>query len=134
MQALRQTTIAAVTLLLLTMPAMAQNSDEQGKHCPDSGNVTRFFETADSNDQDHAKLDLVSPQATASKAVCILAFVDPNDTGGYTRKLAIRRIKWLLDGLTAHGVPRQIMSWEFRPAADATDKAAMRHVEVILGR
>jgi len=136
MSEFRQITLIASALLALGVaaPAWAQNPDE-GKHCPDHPAATsRFFESADSTDQDRLKLDSLAGPAKAAKAVCILAFVDGNDTGGYTRKLAIRRVKWLLDGLTAHGIPREFISYEFRAAPADTDKAGMRHVDVVLGR
>ena len=120
-------------LFAVAGPALAQSAPKQPNTCPNNpAGTVRIFETDNSFDADKAKLIDLSGAAKGSSSVCVLAFIDPADQS-HSKKLAIRRVKWVFDTMIGQGVPRPLFTYEFRTAADS-DKAVMRHVEIVLGR
>jgi len=132
--------ILIVVLMNLAPAAMAQDSDgappegqaqPSGRHCPDNPAGTfRFFERSGETEQDKAKLETLSPLAKQQRSVCLLSLVDPTQL--QSRRIAVRRLKWVMDNLVKNGVPRNIISYELRP--QAADPDTMRQVQVIFGK
>ncbi len=128
---------AALALLMAAAPLSVAAAQETpppprgARHCPDNPAGTyRFFEKSGQTEQDKSRLEQLAPLARQQTFLCILAFDNPAQW--QTRRMAVRRVKWVLDILTGNGVPRDIIGIEFRPAR--LDPEAMRQVQVILGR
>ncbi|OIQ97175.1 hypothetical protein GALL_208750 [mine drainage metagenome] len=130
---------AALALLVAAAPLSAALAEDMptpppprgARHCPDNPAGTyRFFEKSGQTEQDKARLEQLAPLARQQSFLCILAFDNPAQW--QTRRMAVRRVKWVMDILTGNGVPRSIIGIEFRPAQ--LDPEAMRQVQVILGR
>jgi hypothetical protein len=120
---------ASILSFASAMPALAQND----RHCPNLPAATTAFFVGDATmDQEKDRLQNLAGVAKTKDSVCILALVDPAEAA-YSRKLAVRRAKWVLDTLTGQGVPRQIIAIEFRPADGGLPKDAARQVDVIVG-
>ncbi len=132
----RQALFLATGLLLgIACPAAAATPPDEKQHCPAStpGNTIIFFAPGRNSNDDKAQLDsLAGTLLKQQQPVCILAFVDPKEVG-YSKKLAIRRILWVRDGLIAKGVPSTLIAAELRPAAPDQAKDSLRLVNVILG-
>jgi len=129
--------LAACLALPLASHALAQEEappqpgHPQGRHCPDNPAGTfKFFEKGANTEADKARLATLAGIARQQSGVCLLALTDPANR--QSRSLAIRRLKWVLDGLTANGVPRDKIAYELRP--QPSDPDSMRLVQVILGR
>lgn len=133
--------ILAILIVLLMSPApaaLAQEEDAapatgapQGRHCPDNPVGTfRFFEKSGQTEQDKQRLETLAPIAKQQRSLCILSLTDPAQL--QSRRLAVRRVKWVLDVLTKNGVPRNMISIELRP--QAADADTMRQVQVIFGK
>ena len=128
--------LAAALLVLPATAALAQEemppqAGPQGRHCPDNPAGTfRFFETVGQTEQDKSRLETLAGIAKSQRSVCILALTEPQQL--QSRRLAVRRVKWVLDILTKNGVPRQIIGIELRP--EMADADTMRQVQVIFGK
>lgn len=125
------------TVLAVAAPlslASAQDAPPQGiqaRHCPENAAGTfRFFEKSGQTEQDKSRLETLAGIAKQQPSLCILALTDPTQL--QSRRLAVRRVKWVLDILTNNGVPRNLISVELRPSQGDAD--AMRQVQVIFGR
>ena len=122
---------AAIGLLAFGWANAAVAAQDKG-HCPDNAAGTfRFFQVGGNTDQDRSRLETLAGMAKDRSGLCILAFIDTAE-GGYAKKLAIRRAKWVLDTLTGKGVPRERIAIELRPGAPEQTKDDMKQVQVIL--
>lgn len=132
--------ILPILIVLLMSPAPAALAQEEdapadaapkGRHCPDNPVGTfRFFEKSGQTEQDKQRLETLAPIAKHQSSVCIMSLTDPTQL--QSRRLAVRRVKWVLDVLTKNGVPRNMVSIELRP--QVADADTMRQVQVIFGK
>ncbi len=125
--------VFAAALLGLAAPhlAQAQAAGEKG-HCPDNPAGTFRFFDGGTTDQDRARLETLAAGLVKNQSsACILTFVDTSE-GGYAKKLAIRRAKWVLDTLTGKGMTRDHIGIELRPGTANQTKAELKTVQVIL--
>ena len=132
--------ILAILIVLLMSPAPAALAQEEdapadaaakGRHCPENAPGTfRFFEKSGQTEQDKQRLETLAPLAKQQPSLCILSLTDPAQQ--QSRRLAARRVKWVLDVLTKNGVPRSMISIELRP--QLVDADSMRQVQVIFGK
>ncbi|HLN25748.1 MAG TPA: hypothetical protein VK558_17390 [Patescibacteria group bacterium] len=123
-------TVVAVIGLLHAGAAHAQ----QGQHCPNNPKGTATFFEKGKADEDKDRIAALGAAIKDQQPLCILAFTDPSDTAGYSRKLAVRRVLWVRDNLVKSGVPLGSIAVEFRPGSPDQDKDALRLVQVIQGR
>ena len=131
---LQRSLLAVLALFGAATGAAAQ--DDQRPYCPPATpqNSSVLFAPHNRPEDEKAHLaTLATSLAKTPRPVCILAFVDSHDAG-YSKKLAIKRLIWVKDGLLANGVPPNLIAAELRLAEPDQDKASIRLVTVVLGR